>query len=371
MTECHKISPMNGIIRKVCTGTIILFMGAVFGAAVTMLGLTNGIAQTASPSPRVLTFSDHQPSDRMRTRFLKDVLFPAIEKESSGRLKIDDHWDGEIAAAYDALGAVSKGTVDMATTVPEYTAKELPLHQIFKSFPVGPIADKQIEFFRRVYDEVPAFTGELANNSIVPIFFGTGYPVAFYSTAPLDNLDGLAGGKWRSASFWHLDFLQNVGATPVRVHWGPEVYEALKDGTLDGLMVNIDSGYFLNVHDTAPNVLYSEDLWLGHVYPLTMNKDVWDGLPQEDKAAIQRAVTSSYLSLGAVMKESFDAQLETLRNAGAHIRVLGSDEVARFAETTHYKDVQAAWAKQQESEGVINAGTVLEDVSSIMTDIMN
>lgn len=364
MTECRKMSHRDGMIRKVLAGAII-------GAAVTMLGLTNGVAQTEAPSPRVLTFSDHQPSDRMRTRFLKDVLFPAIEKESEGRLKIEDHWDGELAAAYDALGAVSKGSVDMATTVPEYTAKELPLHQIFKSFPVGPTADKQIEFFQRVYDEVPAFTEELANNNIVPIFFGTGYPVAFYSTARVDNLDGLAGGKWRSASFWHLDFLNNVGATPVRVHWGPEVYAALKDGTLDGLMVNIDSGYFLNVHDTSPNVLYSEDLWLGHVYPLTMNKDVWGGLSQEDKAAIQRAVASSYQSLGAVMTESFDAQLETLRNAGAHIRVLGTDEITRFAKATRYQDVQDAWAKQKESEGVTNASAVLDDVSSVMTDIMN
>lgn len=105
------------------------------GAAASLLP---GCATKArTQSPRILKFSDHEPLGGMRTRFLKDVLFPAIENESDGRLVIESHWNGEIAASYDALGAVSKGTADMATVVPEYTAKELPLHQIFKGFPRG------------------------------------------------------------------------------------------------------------------------------------------------------------------------------------------------------------------------------------------
>ena len=244
----------------------------------------------------------------MRTRFLKDVVFPAIETESNGRLKIEDHWDGEIAAAYDALGAVAKGATDIGTVVPEYTAKELPLHQIFKSFIKGPVGGRQIDFFNRVYSEVPAFPAELDKNNIVPIFFGTGYPVAFFRNTPMAGLDELKGGRWRSASFWHLDFLKNAGATPVTMHWGPEIPEALKAKTLDGLMVNVDSGYMLKVHETAPHVLVSKDLWLGHVYILTMNKGVWSSLAQEDKDAIGRAAKKSYETLGAVMDKSFDTQ---------------------------------------------------------------
>lgn len=306
----------------------------------------------------------------MRTQFLKDVLFPAIEKESNGRLKVEDHWNGEIAAAYDALSAVSEGRVDMATTVPEYTAEELPLQQIFKSFPTGPSGDQQIDFFRHVYAEVPAFTAELEKNNILPLFYGTGYPVAFYSTVPLASLDDLKGGKWRSASFWHQDFLRNAGAVPVSMPWGPEIYDALKDGTLDGLMVNVDSGYTLDVHDVAPNVLVSKDLWLGHVYPLTMNKDVWGGLSQEDKDAIQRAAEASYQSLGSVMDNSFDAQLDELKNAGASVRILTSDEITRWQNMTKYQEVQSVWVKEQESKDVKDAGAALTKTASIIENIM-
>ncbi len=353
-------STENGLTRR-------LFLAATASTIASASLLSDAIAQGV---PRTLRFSDHEPLGGMRTRFLKDVLFPAIERESNGRLKIEDHWNGEIAAAYDGLGAVSAGkTTDIATVVPEYTAKEMPLHQIFKSFPTGPSGGRQVDFFRRVDAEVPAFAAELEKNNIVQLFFATGYPVAFYSTEPLAALDGLKGGKWRSASFWHLDFLRNAGATPVTMHWGPEVYDALKAKTLDGLMVNVDSGYMLKVHEAAPNVLVSKDLWLGHVYIVAINKSVWDGLTQEDRDAIRRAGETSYASLGSVMDASFEAQLDELRKAGATVRVLDSEEPRRWAEATRYKDAQASWAKDQAGKGTSDAAKVIDQVAAIMNDM--
>lgn len=346
-----------------------LFLASTAAVASASL-LPNGVTQAMAQAPRILKFSDHEPLGGMRTRFLKDVVFPAIEEESNGRLKIEDHWDGEIAAAYDALGAVSKGATDIGTVVPEYTAKELPLHQIFKSFIKAPVGHRQIDFFNRVYSEAPAFPAELDKNNIVQIYFGTGYPVAFFRNAPMASLDELKGGRWRSASFWHLDFLKNAGAAPVTMHWGPEIPAALKAKTLDGLMVNVDSGYMLKVHETAPHVLVSKDLWLGHVYIMTMNKDVWNSLAQEHKDAIGRAARKSYETLGAVMEKSFDAQLEDLKKAGATVRVLRTEEVARFETVTRYKDVQAAWAEDQRTQGVTDAAATIGQVTSIMADIM-
>ena len=96
-------------------------------------------AVSAAATPKILRYTDHEPLGGMRTRFIKDVFFPAIEKESNGRLKIAAHWGGEVASGYQALHVVGKDSAaDMAIVVPEYTANELPLHQLFKSFPTGP-----------------------------------------------------------------------------------------------------------------------------------------------------------------------------------------------------------------------------------------
>lgn len=359
MTPPPKTPGASGISRR-------LLLASTAGLAASVLAP----AQAMARSPRILRYSDHEPLGGMRTRFLKDVVFPAIEKESNGRLKIEDHWNGEVAAAYDALGAVTKGTTDMGTVVPEYAPKELPLHQIFKGFPTGPTGGAQVDFFRRVYAQVPAFPQELDTNNILPLFFGTGYPVAFFSTTPMANLDGLRGGKWRSASFWHHDFLRNAGATPVTMHWGPEVVQALTAKTLDGLMVNVDSGYMLKVHETAPNVLISKDLWLGHLYLVSINKEVWATLAQRDKNAISRATEKSYRALGAVMDRSFEMQLDDLRKAGASVRILTADEVQRWDGVTRYADAQAAWSQDQKSKGVEGIDAALTKVRSIMGEVM-
>ena len=315
-----------------------------------------------------LRYSDHEPLDGMRPRFLKDVFFAAIEKESNGRLKVEDHWDSTVATGYDALRVTGEGKVtDLAVVVPEYTAKELPLHQLFKSFPTGPTGDQQVAFFRRAYAESPAFPAELEKNNVVPVFLATGYPVAFFCTGTLDSLQDLQGRTWRSASFWHQDFLRNAKATPATIPWGEAVFKAMRDKTLDGLMVNVDSGYTLKIPAVAPHVLLSKDLWLGHLYVLAMNRHTWDGLAPEDKAAIGRAAETAYTQLGRVMDQSFDAMVDDLRKTGATVRLLTSEEVAAWKVTTGYQDIQTKWVNDQQSKGVPDAAPVLQKVTEILS----
>lgn len=319
----------------------------------------------------VLRYSDHEPLGGMRTRFIKDVFFSAVEGESNGRLKIEDHWNGELSSGNDALQTVEKGEVaDLAIVVPEYTADRLPLHQLFKSFPVGPTGAKQVSFFRRVYADTPELPAELERNNVVPVLLTTGYPVAFYSTRPMNTLADIKGQKWRSASFWHLDFLRNAGAVPVTMHWGEEVYRALAEKSLDGLMVNVDSGYMLKVHETAPYVLVSRNLWLGHLYLLTMNRDTWGRLATEDKAAIQRAAETAYRALGPEMDRSEDTMIDGLKKAGAQVRQLEHDEVETWRSITKADEVQADWVKKKEDTGLKQAHAVLRKMRTILNDSM-
>ena len=96
-----------------------------------------------------LRYSDHEPLGNMRTRFIHDQFFAEVEKQSQGRIKIQPHWQSEIATGYDALKAVGQeNKAELAMVVPEYSRDALPLHQLFKSFPTGPAGDKQVAFLR-------------------------------------------------------------------------------------------------------------------------------------------------------------------------------------------------------------------------------
>jgi TRAP-type C4-dicarboxylate transport system substrate-binding protein len=317
----------------------------------------------------VLKYSDHQPLGQMRTSFLDEVLFPAIEKESHGRISIESHWDGELAIAYQALPRLTEGKItDISTIVPEYTAKELPLSQIFKSFPVGPSGDDQVTLIRDIFETVPEFKQEFEENNLEPIFLSTGYPVGFFGTKPISLLDDIKGQKWRSASFWHLDYLKEAGAIPVKTHWSPEIYAMLQDGTLDGIFVNIDSAYNLKLHERARYALISKNLWLGHIYVVAMNKDSYDALDQVDKDAIRRAAVYAYGVQGENMDKHFDSVIDKLRAEGTQIRFLSDNELTQWQMMTNYQLVQKSWARQQTLNGKSNAQSVIDNVTSLIHD---
>ena len=63
-------------------------------------------------------------------------------------------------------------------------------------------------------------------------------------------------------------------------------------------VVNVDSGYLLKIHQVAPQILLSKDLWLGHFCMLAMNRTTWDGLAKENKEVVQHAAETAYKTLG-------------------------------------------------------------------------
>lgn len=316
-----------------------------------------------APDVVTLSYSDHEPLGNMRTRFLNEIFFPAIERESEGRIKILPNWNGKLSTSYNALKTVQEAnTAQIATVVPEYFMNALTLHQIFKSFPVGPTGQEQVNFFRNIYERIPALKTEIEKQNLHVIFIATGFPAAFFSHEPLTDLRSIKGQKWRSASFWHKDFLQNAGAVPVTIPWGNKVFEALSDGSLDGLIVNIDSGYDIKAHTEAKYIAVSPKLWLGHAYLIAINSDVWNSLSENEHDAFKRAADFAYSQLGDVMDSALPEQIKTLQNDGADVRLLSDQEVTAWGNMTQYREIQDKWIQEKAKEGFSEAPEILEKV---------
>lgn len=328
-------------------------------------------AATASATT-TLRYTDHEPYGNMRTRLIKETFFRAIETESIGRLKIEAHWNGELSTSYDALKTISRGDVaDIGIVVPEYTPDLLPRHQIFKSFPLGPASgNAQVATFRRIFSEYRQFDNELEKNNLVNLQFFLGYPVGFFTTQPNVKLDQLNGSKWRTASFWHQSFLRNAGGVPVSMPWNDKITDALAEGQLDGLMVNLDSGHDIHAERAAQHIQLSPSLWLGHVYLLVMNKTVWDGLDVKDRGAIKRAAAATQRRLGAAQDANLLEMVNQMKKDGASIHYLTNQELEAWQTATGYQQVQAEWVTQQEDKGITDAGLLMKGVSTIVNDVI-
>lgn len=328
--------------------------------------------QTAAQAETVLRYTDHEPYGNMRTQAIKAIFFTAIEQESQGRLRIDAHWNGELSTSYDALHTVQQGIkADIGVVVPEYTPQQLPLFQIFKSFPLGPNnGEKQVQFFHHVFKTLPEFNAELKKNNLVNLQFFIGYPAAFFNTAPDVPLNALQGTTWRTASFWHQAYLENAGAKVVKMPWNEQITQALTDGSLNGLLVNLDSGDDIHAQQAAKYIQLSPQLWLGHVYLLAMNKTRWDALSAEDKAAIQRAAARTEQQLGPLLDKSLRAMADKMAKDGATVTWLSRVKLQEWQQVSRFKQVQNQWIAEQEKSGVSNAGEILTRVSAQLDEAM-
>lgn len=156
-----------------------------------------------------------------------------------------------------------------------------------------------------------------------------------------------------------------LGVSADSTHWSPEIYDMLEDGRLDGIYVNIDSAYNLKLHQKAPYVLVSKNMWLGHLYVVAMNKTAYDALAQNDKDAIKRAASRAYRQQGRNMDEQFDAMVSKLRAEGAEIRMMTDEEVDQWGNLTNYPAIQRRWAQEQSKAGVQNAEDVIYKVTRV------
>ncbi|EPL8292755.1 ABC transporter substrate-binding protein [Enterobacter hormaechei] len=317
---------------------------------------------------KILRYTDHEPYGNMRTQFIKNVFFSEIEKESQGRLKIEAHWKGDISSSYNALSTLGQGTrADIGIVVPEYTAEQLPLHQIFKSFPLGPAnGEAQVRFFHRVFQQYPQFARELGQNNLVNLQFFLGYPVGFFTRQPDVKLKQLEGTKWRTASFWHQSFLRNAGGATLVMPWNDKITDALRTGQLNGLMVNLDSGDDIHAQRAAPYIHYSPALWLGHIYLLVINKDTLNALDERDRLAIRRAAETTEKQLGAALDSGLASLTTRLENEGAKLHLLSRDEQLEWQKATRYQEVQEEWVRQQESKGNTDAGKLMHELRLLL-----
>ena len=301
---------------------------------------------------QTLTFTDHEPIGNMRTQVTRQ-FFRLVEQECKGRIRIDHHWNGELSSSYDAYETVREGTkADMATVVPEYDSQRMPLHQLFKSFLAGPSGEAQVALIRKAYKTIPELTEELHHAGIHPVLVATGYPVGFYSREPMADLSALKEQTWRTASFWHISYLEIRQRQ--RIPWNFRSSSTIYIEAVE------------SAHRAAPHLLVSQELWLGHIYLVAMNLDRWNALPPKDKRAIERAASKTYKAMGKTMDESYEQMLQQLSNEGCTVRRLTHEEVSDFVTNVRQSEVQERWVKEKESEGTADVRRVFEKLRSLV-----
>ena len=340
---------MRGMKLTFATGLAVLLAGSV-----------------ATAADITLKYSDHDPLGGMRTDFVKNVWLPEIEKQSGGKIAIQDFWGGALMSAKEQLKGTGDGVTDLSFIYPGHYPAQLPAHSVFNLFPRGPKTfTDMIKLYRDVYAQVPEFKAELKKANVMTVMITAGLPGAFVGKKPLKSIDDIVGDKWRAGGKWKLKFLENAGATPVAVPWG-DVYVALQTGTIDGCFTNYDGLHLMKFDEVAQNLLISKEMWYATPFIHLMNIDKFNGLSKDMQDAILKASEIAEQKFNAVYDAAFDQVKSEELASGYKVTEMSAADLDKWESADKLGALQAEWIAESEKAGLKTAAQVMEKVKALI-----
>jgi TRAP-type C4-dicarboxylate transport system substrate-binding protein len=315
----------------------------------------------------VVKYSDSDPPGGVRTAFLADFFLPEIVKQTDGQVEFQDFWGGALLGPPEALKGIKDGITDIGFLFPEFFPEQLPLHQIFKLFPVGPGSwEAQRWIYETAYEEIPELEEELvAKWNQKPLLMTAGLPGTFTSSYKVDSIDDLDGKKWRASSRWLLGYLKSAGAIPVSVPWA-DCYMALQTGTVDGVLANLDGIHMTKQDEAAGYIFVAKEMWWATPFLHTVNLDFWNSLPEDVQNDMLKAAENAKDAYAEAYDGAFDEITSTQEANGIEVEIASQEEIAKWQKISQAEKYQQQFVAELKKNGYDNAQEIMDKMRSIV-----
>ena len=277
---------------------------------------TAALALTGLPalaqSPITIKFSHVVAPDTPKGKGA-DKFKELAEKYTEGKVKVEVYPNSQLYKDKEELEALQLGAVQMLAPS---LAKFGPLGiSDFEAFDLPYIFDG--------YDQLRKVTdGEVGKGMLAKLeekgikglaFWDNGFKI-MSANSKLHTPDDFLGLKMRIQSSKVLEAQMNaLGAVP-QVMAFSEVYQALQTGVVDGTENPPSNMYTQKMHEVQKHATLSNHGYLG--YALIVNKAFWDGLPEDVRANLDKAVDEATAYGNGIAKDENDKALQAMKDAG-------------------------------------------------------
>ena len=214
-----------------------------------------------------------------------------LNQMTNGKVKVTMFPGGALGKTADHYDLAEKGIADIAYGLHDYTPGRFPLTSVFELPFMVPSATKTSIAMWKIFERYPEFQKEYRNVKLLALFC---HPAGHFNTTkiPIARLSDLKGMKFRTASPLVTKALKMFDAVPVNMPVS-DIYLALEKGVIEGTVLNWEGDF---VFKLAGLLKYATEV---DFYTMTMmvvmNKDKWNALPADVKAAID-ATTGMVMS---------------------------------------------------------------------------
>ena len=235
------------------------------------------------------------------------------EQYTEGKVKVEIYPNSQLYKDKEELEALQLGAVQMLAPS---LAKFGPLGvQQFELFDLPMLFANRDELRKITDGDVgKGLLAKLEDKGIKGLaYWDNGFKI-MSANSPVITPDDFLGLKMRIQSSKILEAqMEALGAVP-QVMAFSEVYQALQTGVVDGTENPPSNMYTQKMHEVQKHATISRHGYLG--YAVIVNKAFWDGLPEDVRANLDKAMTEATVYANGIAAEENDKSLEAMKAAG-------------------------------------------------------
>jgi TRAP-type mannitol/chloroaromatic compound transport system substrate-binding protein len=253
-----------------------------------------------------------------------DVFSRAVSEITDGNFQISPFSAGEIVGTFQAVDAVSTGTVEMCHTASLYYTGKDPTFGLGTNMPFG-LNTRMMNAWLYHAGGTDILNQFYAKHNMISFPGGnTGGQMGGWFRKEIATLQDLRGLKFRVGGLGGQVF-SRLGAVPQQIAGG-EIYSALERGTIDAVeWVGPYDDEKLGFNKVAPYYYYPGFFDCGPTMHFFTNLQKWNDLPKSYQAAIRTAASHANIDMTAKYDARNPAALRRLVAAGAQLRAFSTE----------------------------------------------
>ena len=306
-----------------------------------------------------------------------DVLSERVSELTSGRFQIRSYPGGELVPAFEVLGAVQNGTVQMGHSASYYFQGQNPALIFDCTIPFGLTARQHnawmyhgggMELLRELFADFNIRNLPGGN---------TGMQMGGWFRQPIGSLEDLQDLRMRIPGLGG-SVMSELGVNVQNISGG-EIYPALERGAIDATeWVGPYDDEKLGFQEIVKNYYYPGWWEPGPALTFYVNQSEWDRLPSTYQSALEAAASEANVKMLASYDAKNPQALQRLLDQGVTLRRFPTDVMSRAREVTRdllqnqssgdlYTRLYEAYRDWQEQEEVW-FGTVEHAYASFVYD---
>ncbi len=251
-----------------------------------------------------------------------------VEKETDNRVKIVVHASGSLGGEREIVEGLSAGTIEMGAQGIMDLTLYAPQFTVFEE----PFVIRDLDHLNKFWNTIGVDLNNQAGEKTGIITAGYMIRGARMITAntPITSSADFKGLKFRLPSLpVRIKVFEAMGAIPTVVDF-PEVYMALKTGTIDAQENPPETIYSYKYYEAQKYLVLSRHVWSTARYQIS--KKWFDTLPAEDQAMFLKAWADASAKVRTEVPDPDAIYIKKLQEAGMTVIEPEMEEFRNLAE---------------------------------------